>query len=99
MKETGGGSSSSRLPLFAAALACQIAAAKARAHESPLSMIALMVREERLDAVVIKPQWCVPPAAAPKAGSGGSGGRSSEEPAALPPLAAGVASHKADWHR
>ena len=68
-------------PAFAAlwgqALSC--AAAKARAHESPLEMLALMVSEGRMDTAILRPQWCVPHSPLPLVCNtplryGGSGG-------------------------
>jgi hypothetical protein len=54
-------------------MVAQAAAAQAAAHEDPLAMIGLMVREGRTDAVVIKPPWCLPPLR-PGGEGGGEGG-------------------------
>uniref|UniRef100_A0A7S2D7Q1 Clu domain-containing protein n=1 Tax=Octactis speculum TaxID=3111310 RepID=A0A7S2D7Q1_9STRA len=37
------------------------AKSKSLLHESPLEMLALMVTEGRMDSVIIRPQWCIPP--------------------------------------
>ena len=41
------------------------AAAKARMHETPLELLAMMVGEGRIDTVIIRPQWCLPQAPLP----------------------------------